>query len=60
MISNLILRLHMPGKALYDPNKTRDQETADKNKAFLAYFRTWSVKKGAAEAVNRPSDTIDI
>jgi hypothetical protein len=50
----------MPGKPLDDPNKTRDQETAEKKRAFLAYFRAWPVKKAAAEAVNRTSDTIDI
>jgi ferric-dicitrate binding protein FerR (iron transport regulator) len=49
----------MPGKPLDDPNKTRDQETADKKKAFLAYFRAWPVKKAAAEAVNRSPDAID-
>jgi hypothetical protein len=50
----------MAGKPLDDPNKTRDQETAEKKRAFLAYFRAWPVKKAAAEAVNRSSDTIDI
>jgi hypothetical protein len=49
----------MPSKPLDDPNKSRDQETADKKKAFLAYFRSWPVKKAAAEAVNRSSDTVD-
>jgi hypothetical protein len=50
----------MPGKPLDDPQKTRDQETAEKKRAFLAYFKAWPVKKAAAEAVNRSSDTIDI
>jgi hypothetical protein len=50
----------MPSKPLDDPRKSRDQETADKKVAFLAYFRAWPVKKAAAEAVNRSSDTIDI
>jgi hypothetical protein len=49
----------MPGKPLDDPNKTRDQETAEKKQAFLAYFRAWPVKKAAAEAVNRSPDSID-
>lgn len=50
----------MSGKPLDDPNKTRDQETAEKKQAFLAYFGAWPVKKAAAEAINRSSDTIDI
>ena len=50
----------MPGKAKDDPTKTQQQEIADKKHAFLAYFRAWPVKKAAAEAVNRSSDTIDI
>jgi len=50
----------MPGKAKEDPTKTQQQEIADKKHAFLAYFRAWPVKKAAAEAVNRSSDTIDI
>ena len=50
----------MPGKALENPNKTQQQEIAEKKQAFLAYFRNWPVKKAAAEAVNRSSDTIDI
>ena len=50
----------MPGKAKEDPTKTQQQEITDKKHAFLAYFRAWPVKKAAAEAVNRSSDTIDI
>jgi hypothetical protein len=50
----------MPDKPLDYPSKTREQETAEKKKAFLAYLRAWPVKKAAAEAVNRSSDTIDI
>ena len=50
----------MPGKAKEDPTKTQQQEIAEKKQAFLAYFRNWPVKKAAAEAVNRSSDTIDI
>ncbi len=50
----------MPGKAKDDPTKTQQQEIADKKHAFLAYFHAWPVKKAAAEAVNRSSDTIDI
>ena len=50
----------MPGKAKEDPTKTQQQEIAEKKHAFLAYFRAWPVKKAAAEAVNRSSDTIDI
>ena len=50
----------MPGKAKEDPSKTQQEEIAEKKHAFLAYFRAWPVKKAAAEAVNRSSDTIDI
>ena len=49
----------MPGKAKEDPTKTQQQEIAEKKQAFLAYFRNWPVKKAAAEAVNRSSDSID-
>ena len=50
----------MPGKANEDPNKTRQQEIAEKKQAFLAYFARWPVKKAATEAVNRSPDTIDV
>lgn len=56
----LILCKSMPGKAKDDPNKTQQQEIAEKKQAFLAYFARWPVKKAAAEAVNRSSDTIDV
>ena len=49
----------MPGKAKEDPTKTQQQEIAEKKQAFLAYFRNRPVKKAAAEAVNRSSDSID-
>jgi hypothetical protein len=50
----------MPGKSKENPKKSQQQEIAEKKHAFLAYFRAWPVKKAAAEAVNRSSDTIDI
>jgi hypothetical protein len=50
----------MPGKSKEDPKKSQQQEIAEKKHTFLAYFRAWPVKKAAAEAVNRSSDTIDI
>lgn len=50
----------MAGKSKDNQNKTQQEEIAEKKSAFLAYFRAWPVKKAAAEAVNRSSDTIDI
>jgi hypothetical protein len=50
----------MPGNAKDNPNMTQQEEIAQRKQAFLAYFRAWPVKKAAAEAVNRSSDTIDI
>jgi hypothetical protein len=49
MIGNLKLCLHVPGTPLDDSNKARDQETAERKKAFLAYFRASPIEKAAAE-----------
>jgi hypothetical protein len=49
----------MPGKPLDDPNKTRDQETAEKTATCIEVYATLGVKKAAAAAVGRELKTIN-
>lgn len=50
----------MAGKPKLDLNKTQAEEIAQKKAAFLVYYRQWPVKKAAAEAVDRSTDTIEV
>jgi hypothetical protein len=49
----------MPGKPKDNPNKTREQETAEKKRQCVEVYATLGVKKAAAASVGRELKTIN-